>query len=163
MSGLDSISDTVARRISYIESCPLARGSARGWWRGRWVPMCWHVGWLVDDMARWLCMMMSHLHQADVILGMPTVHSDVTITSCWHHHYPGQSHGSGQLVFGLGQPIRAKKTRVTRGARLCAWPATSPSRDDAWGRFWCPISTSFSPVASSLPPLHSGMVKTQFW
>jgi hypothetical protein len=35
-----------------------------------------------------------------------------------------------------------------------------PVRDGAWGGFRCPISTLFSPVASSLPPLHSGMVKT---
>jgi hypothetical protein len=32
--------------------------------------------------------------------------------------------------------------------------------DGACGRFRHPISTRFSIVASSLPPLHSGMVKT---
>jgi len=98
-------------------------GSARGWWCGRWVPLCWRVCWLVDDvaadMACLLCMLTSHLHQADVIPGMPTVHADITIMSCWCHLYPGQSHGSGQLVFGSGQPIRAKKTRGTHG-RVCA-------------------------------------------
>jgi hypothetical protein len=95
--------------------------------------------------------------------GMPTVHAGVMLTSWWCHPYPGLACGSGRLVFGSGQPIRAKKTCVTRGTRLCAWPATSPARDAAWWRFRRSISTSFSTVASSLPPLHSGMVKTQFW
>jgi hypothetical protein len=95
--------------------------------------------------------------------GMPTVHAGIMLTTWWRHHYPGLARGSGRLVFGSGQPIRAKKTRVTRGARLCAWAVTSPARDGAWGRFRRPISTRFSTVASSLPPLHSGMVKTQFW
>jgi hypothetical protein len=29
-------------------------GSARDWWRGMWVPQCWHVWWLDADMACWL-------------------------------------------------------------------------------------------------------------
>jgi hypothetical protein len=126
------------------------------------VALCWRVRWLGVDMACQLCMLTSHLHNADVILGMLTVHDDVPIASCWRHHYPGQARGSGRLVFGSGQPIRAKMTRVTRGTCLCAWPATPPARDGTCGRFRRPISTLFSPVASSLPPLHSGMVKTQF-
>jgi len=48
-------------------------------------------------------------------------HDDVIIIRVSHmgrvNWYSGQSYGSGQLVFGSGQPIRAKKTRVTRGAR----------------------------------------------
>jgi hypothetical protein len=78
---------------------------------------------------------------------MPAVHDDVTITSwwchpwhaycacwhhimsCWRHSLPGQPCGSGRLVFGSGQLIRVKKTRVTRGARLCAWVVTSPARE----------------------------------
>jgi len=44
-----------------------------------------------------------------------TIHTDVTIMSCWRHPYPGQSCGSGHLVFGSGYPIRAKKMH---GARL---------------------------------------------
>ena len=163
MSGPHSILDPVARRLLCTESCPSAGGSdrlnsARSWWCGRWVPLCWRVSLLCADMA-----LTSWLHHADVILGMPALHDDVIIMSCWRHPCPGQSHGSGQLVFGSGQPIEAKKTRVTRGARLWAWPATSPERDGAWGRFWRLILTPFSPVGSSLPPLHSGMVKTQFW
>jgi len=82
------------------------------------------------------------------------------IMSWWHHTHPGLARGSGHLVFGSGQPIRAEKTCVTCGARLCAWPATPPARDGCFRR---PISTRVSPVDSSLPPLHSGMVKTQFW
>jgi hypothetical protein len=70
------------------------------------------------------------------------------MTSQLRHPYPGQSSGSSRLVFGSGQLIRAK-TGDTRGQqpyrRVTAFP------------------TRFSPVASSLPPLHSGMVKTQFW
>jgi len=49
--------------------------------------------------------------------GMPTVLDDVMLTSWWHHPYSGLALGSGQLVFRSGQPIRVKKTRVTRGAR----------------------------------------------
>jgi hypothetical protein len=94
--------------------------------------------------------------------GIPTVHADGMLTSWWRHTNPGLAHGSGQLVFGSGQPIWAKKTRVTRGARLCAWSTTPPERDGACGHFRRPISTRFSTVASSLPPLQSGMVKTQF-
>ena len=106
MNGPDSISDPVARKISYIGSYPSARssaltqlastrlGSAHDWWCGRWVPTCQLTG-------RW--------H------GMPTVHADVIIMSCWHHPYPGRSRGSGQLVFGSSQPIRAKKTHGARG------------------------------------------------
>jgi len=130
MNGPDSISDPVARRLRCIESSPSARGSARlTMARLSSRLMMWQVGPPVltcQLTGCWLCMMMSHLHQVDVILGMPIVHANVTITSWWRHHYPGQSHGSGQMVFGSGQPIRAKKTRATRGARLCAWPATLP-------------------------------------
>jgi hypothetical protein len=94
---------------------------------------------------------------------MPTVHADITITSCWRHQYHGQSHGSGQLVFGSGQPIRVKKTCGTRGARLCAWTATSSLCGGACVHVRRLILMPFSPVASSLPPLHNGMFKTQFW
>ena len=58
-------------------------------------------------------MLMSLLHHDDVIIIRVSHMGRVN----W---YSGQSYGSGQLVFGSGQPIRAKKTRVTRGARLCA-------------------------------------------
>jgi hypothetical protein len=172
MNGSDSISDPVACRISYTGSNPSARGSApTRLGSARLIP----ARLAADEVAggstvltcqltgRWHGMLTSQLHQVDVIPGMPTVHDDIIIMSCWRHPYPGQSHGSGQLVFGSGHPIRAKKTRATRGGRLCEWPATSSSRGSAWGRFWRSISTRFSPVASSLPPLHSGMVKTQFW
>jgi hypothetical protein len=175
MSGPDSISDPVARRLCCTESYPSARGSARlqngsaqlglawlgrGWWCGRWVPLCWRVYWQVDDMAAamacLLCMLTSHLHQADVIPSMPTVHADITIMSCWRHSYLGQPCGSGQ-------PIRAKKTCDTRGARLRAWANALPESDGECGHVQRPILTPFSPVASYRPPLHSGMVTTLFW
>jgi hypothetical protein len=160
INGPDSISDPFARRLRCIESYPsvwrlgsapkTARlnsarlSSTRGWWRGRWVPLL-----LTCQMAgRW--------H------GMPPMHAGVMLTSWWRHPYPGLGLGSGRLVFGSGQPFRAKKTRGMRGVRLCAWPATLPARDGACVRFRHLISTRFSTVASSLPPLHSGMVKTQF-
>jgi len=62
----------------------------------------------------------------------------------------------------VGQPIQAKKTRGTRGARLRAWADALPESDGECGHVRRPILTSFSPVASSRPPLHSGMVKTPF-
>jgi len=154
----------IPRLAARLKNSSAQLGSARGWWCGRWVPLWWRVCCLVDyvatDMACLLCMLTSRLHQADVIPGMPTVHADVIITSCWCHHYPGQPCGSGQLVFGSGQPIRAKKTR---GARLRAWADALPESDGECGHVRRPILTPFSPVASSRPPLHSGMVKTQFW
>jgi hypothetical protein len=78
MNDPDSISDPVARRLRCTESSPSARGSAR-------LTMArLNLAQLAaDDMAGgspvlmcqltgcWLCMMMSHLHQVDVILGMP--------------------------------------------------------------------------------------------
>ena len=79
MNGPDSISNPVAHRLCCTESYPSARGSARlhngsarDWWCGRWVPFCWRVCWLVDDvaadMACLLCMLTSQLCHADVIL-----------------------------------------------------------------------------------------------
>jgi hypothetical protein len=35
--------------------------SARCWWCGRWVPLCWRVSWLGTDMACQLCMLTSQL------------------------------------------------------------------------------------------------------
>ena len=92
MNGPDSISDPVARRISYTGSYPSARGSAPtrlGSSRLGARLMMWQVG--------------------------------PAVLTC-------QPRGSSHLVFGLGQPILAKKTRVTHGARLCAWLATLLAR-----------------------------------
>jgi hypothetical protein len=61
---------------------------------------------------------------------MLTVYTGFMMMSRWRHPYPGLARGSGRLVFGSGQLIRVKKTRVTRGARLCAWAVSSP----AWRR-----------------------------
>ena len=76
--------------------------------------MMWPVGPTVPT-----CQLTGRWH------GMPTVHADVIIMSCWHHPYPGRSRGSGQLVFGSSQPIRAKKTH---GARWRAWTTTLSAR-----------------------------------
>ena len=96
-------------------------------------------------------MLMSSLHQIDIILCMLLfiMHCSTCIVNS----------GSGQLVFGSGQPIRVKKTR---GARLRAWADALPESDGECGHVRRPILTPFSLVASSRPPLHSGMVKTQF-
>ena len=97
-------------------------------------------------------MMTSSLHQGDVILCMSIVHHDTI-------HHDTVHNGSGHLVFGSGQPIRVKKTR---GARLRAWADALPESDGECGHVRRPSLTSFSPVASSRPPLQSGMVKTPF-
>ncbi|KAJ6857921.1 hypothetical protein NC652_040444 [Populus alba x Populus x berolinensis] len=125
INGSDSISDPVARRISYTGSYPSARGSAQfqfgsaqlgSAWLGSRL-MTWHVGQLL----------------------LLTVYDD--------------------LVFGSGQLIRVKKTRGMRGARLRAWADALPESDGECGHVRRPILTPFSPVASSRPPLHSGMLQ----
>jgi hypothetical protein len=178
MNGPDSISDPVAHRLCSTESYPSARGSARlGFKMARlnsarlaaddmaggthsddvsddWTLTCC---WLYDDMACWLD---AGVPDDWALTCMLTVYTGVMITSWWRHPYPGLARGSGQLVFGLGQPIRAKKTHGTRGARLRAWADALLESDGECGHVRCPILTPFSPVASSRPPLHSGMVKT---
>jgi hypothetical protein len=107
MSGSDSISNSVARRISYTGSYPSARGSAP-----TQLGLCM-MTWLVGPTML-TCQLTGRLH------GMPTGHADVTIMSCWCHPYPGQSCGSGYLVFGSGLPFgwRRRVARVWRvGAR----------------------------------------------
>jgi len=66
-----------------------------------------------------------------------------------------------------GQPssvagIRAKKTRGVRVARWCAKAVLSSARVGACGheRRW--FFAGFSPVDSSLLPLHDGMFKNTF-
>jgi hypothetical protein len=171
MNGPDSISDPVARRLYCTESYSLARGSARlqlgsaqlgamalgsrlvTWQVGPTVMTCLMTGrWRVADWTL-TCLLTGRWHACWLCI----------LASWCRHPYPGLARGSSRLVFGSGQLIRVKKMRVTRGARLCAWAVSSPARDGAGGGFWRPISTRFSTVASSLPPLHSGMVKTQFW
>jgi len=60
----------------------------------------------------------------------------------------------------VGSAIRAKKRRGSRVARWYAWAASSPARVGACGHVPRQNFAPLSPVASSLPPLHSGMVKT---
>ena len=87
-------------------------------------------------------MMTSSLHQADVILIMSTVH-------IYYAHY------SGLLFMG-------RATHPGEEDAWGAWADALPESDGECGHVRRPILTSFSPVASSLPPLDSGMVKTQF-
>jgi hypothetical protein len=89
-------------------------------------------------MACLLCMMMSQLHHADVI-------------------YIRVSH-MGRVIWYLGRVSHAAKK--TRGARLRAWADALPESDGECGHVRRSNLTPFSPVASSLPPLHGGMVKT---
>jgi len=131
--------------------------SARGWWRGRWVPLCWRGCWLVADLACWLCMMTSSLHHADVIMGHAYCawwrhilrHDDVILSgsATWV--------GSTGIWVGSAHPGE-EDTWHTWGA----WADALPERDGSCGQIRRPILTPFSPVASSLPPLHSGMFKT---
>ena len=65
-------------------------------------------------------------------------------SACTVHH--GTVHGgSGQLVFGSGQPIRVKKTR---GARLRAWPASSSARDGQSFQQWLRLFLLYTVVWS---------------
>jgi hypothetical protein len=122
MNGPDSISDAVARRISYTGSWPSARlnlarrSSARGWWRGRWVPLCWRVCWLDADMACLLCMMTSSLHHADVIMGH-------AYCACWRHNYViiiRVWHVSRVVWYSGRVSPSGRRRRVWRVARVCA-------------------------------------------
>ena len=63
-------------------------------------------------------------------------------------------------VSHVGQVGSAHWAKKMRGARLRAWTATSPEHVSACGYVRRLILTPFSLVASSLPPLHNGMVKT---
>jgi len=118
MSGPHSILDPVARRLLCTESCPSACGSdrlnsARSWWCGRWVPLCWRVSLLCADMA-----LTSWLHHADVILGMPALHDDVIIMSCWRHLVQVSHMGRVNWYSGRVSPSRRRR-RVWRVARVC--------------------------------------------
>jgi len=111
MSGSDSISNSVARRISYTGSYPSARGSAPTQLGSTQLGLCL-MTWLVGPTML-TCQLTGRCH------GMPTGHADVTIMSCWHHPYPGQSCGSGHLVFGSSLPFRRRR-RVARVWRVGA-------------------------------------------
>jgi hypothetical protein len=70
--------------------------------------------------------------------------------------------GSGTWVGSSG--IRVGSGHSGEEDACDAWRASvrvASHPDGACVRFRRPISTRFSTVASSLPPLHSGMVKTQ--
>jgi len=109
---------------------------------------------------------------------MHTVHDDVTITSGWRHPWHAYCvrwrHYYIMLKSSLsGSGIRIGLTGIRIGSAhpgeedACHAKGASARGDShlsgAWGHVRRSISTPFSPVASSLPPLHSGMVKTPFW
>jgi len=83
----------------------------------------------------------------------------------WRHAYvmmTSSLSGSGMWVGSFG--IRVESAHPGEEDACDAWRASvRVGSNGAWGHFRRPISTRFSTVASSLPPLHSGMVKTQFW
>ena len=86
-------------------------------------------------MACQLCMLASCLH-----------HDDVILIRVWHVGRVGSAHP------GEEDACDAWRASVRVASHLAG----------ACGRLRRLISTRFSTVASSLPPLHSGMVKTQF-
>jgi hypothetical protein len=99
MSGSDSISNPVARRISYTRSYPSARLNS---------------AWLTaDDVA-------GGSHYADVSADWSlTWHANC---ACWHHNYVMLTSSlSGSVLWvessgiRVGSAIRAKKTRGSRG------------------------------------------------
>jgi hypothetical protein len=157
MSGSDSISNPVARRINYTGSYPPARGSAP-------------LGSAPLSSAQLI-------YHNDVSGGShyANVSTDWSLTwhancACWRHNYvmlmsslSGSVLWVGSSGIWVGFAIRAKKMRGSRVARWCAWAASSPARVGACRHVPRQNFASFSPVASSLPSLHSGMVKTQFW
>jgi hypothetical protein len=148
MTGPDSISDPVARRISYTESFPSARGSAQTrlgstqlssrlmTWHV--VPLCWRVNWLGADMA---CHCTYWCH--NYVMLMPSLSGSVTWVRSTGIRV-GSAHPDQEDTWGASARMDYHLIGVCRHVRR-------------------PISMTFSPVASSLPPLHSGIVKTQFW
>jgi len=97
--------------------------------------MTWHADWTMT------CLL--------------TMYTGVMITSCRRHPYPGLTRGSGRLVFGLAHPGEEDVCDAWR-----AYVRVGSNLAGACRRFRRPISTRFLKVASSLPSLHSGMVKT---
>ena len=142
MSGLDSILNPVACRISYTGSYPSARGSAPTRLGSNSARLAAddmacgsHFADMSADMACQLCMLTSQLCHADVIL----IRVSLVGRVIW---YSGRICHSGEEDAWL------------------AWAASSPARVGACGHVPRQNFALFSPVASSLPPLHSGMVKT---
>jgi hypothetical protein len=84
--------------------------------------------------------------------------------ACWRHAdvmMTSSLSGSGTWVGSSGIRVGSAHPGGEDTWRASVRVASHPA--GACGRFRRQISTQFSTVASSLPPLHSGMVKTQFW
>jgi len=153
MNGLDSISDPVARRLCCTESFPSARlqhgsaqlGAARlssrlvTWQVGPTMLMCLLTG-------RW-CVCWH---------GMPTVHADITITSCWchpwhaycacwHHNYVMlTSFISGSAMWVGSTGIRVGSAHPDEEDAWHAWGASARVGRRPAGEWWrvrpCPTS-----------------------
>jgi hypothetical protein len=108
----------------------------------------------------WLCMMTSWLHHNDVISGH-------VYCVWWCHYYVMLTSSLSRSAMWVGSTdIRVGSAHPGEEDACDAWRASirvASHPVGACGSFRSPISTRFSTVASSLPPLHSGMVKTQFW
>jgi hypothetical protein len=115
MNGPDSISDPVARRNRYTGSYPSAPSRLGSTQLGSWLMTC-----LVGPTIL-TCQLTGRWH------GMLTVHE----TSWWRHLYPGQSCGSGHLVFGSGLQFR----QIRRMA--CVWRASVHVANNLAGAWRC--------------------------
>jgi hypothetical protein len=100
-------------------------------------------------------------------------HTYIMLTSSWHAYCACWCHYYIMMTSSLsGSVAWVGSTGIWVGSahpnEEDAWHTWGTSERvghhliGAWGRVR-PCPTSFLPVASSLPPLHSGMVKTQFW
>ena len=174
MNGPDSISDPVARRISYIGPCPSARSLAptrigSRLMTCRWVPLCLPVIWLVADMACQLCMLTSHyirlMSSLACLLCMLTSqlhHDDIIIIRVNHM---GRVSPSGRRrrvgrVYARGLPPRCRVTaraavfdvRFRRGFQQ--WLRLFLLYTVVWSKhnfdnfhFWAKIKHYFKPCA----------------
>jgi len=146
MNGPDSISDPVARRISYTGSCPSARGSARLQFGSA------HSARLGSNSGPTVltCQLTGCWH------GMPPVHADITITSCWchlwhayfacwHHNYVMlTSLISGSVSWVGSTGIRVGSAHPGEEDAWHAWGASARVGRRPAGEWWrvrlCPTS-----------------------
>jgi hypothetical protein len=146
MNGPDSISDPVARRISYTGSCPSARGSARLQFGSA------HSARLGSNSGPTVltCQLTGCWH------GMPPVHANITITSCWchpwhaycacwHHNYVMlTSLISGSVTWVGSTGIRVGSAHPGEEDAWHAWGASARVGRRPAGEWWrvrlCPTS-----------------------
>jgi hypothetical protein len=109
--------DPIPWLAAWLKFSSAQHSSSRGWWRGRWVPLCWRVNWLVADMACQLCILMSQLHHANVIFIWVSHVGQVVWYSGWvspsgrrrcvasHEAYVGACGHVQRLIFALFSPV----------------------------------------------------------